>query len=465
MTIAEAGFRRATPDEQYNAQSYLLTRALRAPFYYGNALWTSVFQRLNAHNTLLWRAPLLQKVYDVFMHTIGLNPTHGVIDKMHSLKGENFYLKDPLLIERFFAFHRNGKDGIFAPNKSMTEVAKFLQECFPSIQLEDFLGTCADDQTQVLHQLLQRKLNGGTIITSFDVIKDKCADFLKGVSATGKVVNFNEVAREFTAEVMGQHLFDDPKIGLEIGKLIFKFKGYLIRKFLGSSIPKDAKLANKVASVLRECSKKILEDKGSPLFFGSNLSEEEKLAMIFIVLFAAQDNSATLLTGLVAHLRSQKEDRILNLVTAATKHLNNKERTPSNYPKEIDAYVKEVLKLYPPVPIVARGVKNDLCLDYRFKGEGQMRTLFIPQGTFVTARMIDIGARHFGEDGPHTCPGKQMTLVEVKEFFCQLLAGYDLEYDGEKNYHLESQVTANIRPDVLIRLIEPDYEEVTLKRS
>jgi cytochrome P450 len=459
MTITEATFRLATQAESSRAKGSFLLNTLKAPFYYGNMVWTTINTVRNAHNTLLWDSPLVQKVYDTFMNRIGLKPEYPYIRERFSLLGTNYNLYDPELIKKFYEIHRNGADGLFAPNKSMTIMGQMLMKWFPGLTLEDFIGTCADDQTRLLHGLLQRKLNRGSINEKFHVIQEKCQEILIDIARADSPVNFNEAARLYNAEVFGQTLFDDPEVGLKIGKLIVEFKSYLIRVFMKRMTKDDAQFAERMAAEVQECTKKLLEEVTDlPLFAGSNLTLAQKQAMIFITLFAAQDNTTTLLSAMVGHLAKVSDDEIAELEKAAVQHLLKEDRTPFNYPQEITEYLNAILKLYPPVPLVARGVKNDLCIDFKIEGDNQTHTKFIPKGAFVAARMIDIGDRFFGERGPHTCPGKDLAKVETLEFFTQLLAHYNFSHHGSTDYHLESQVTSNLTPDVMIRLHEPESE-------
>lgn len=460
MTITEATFRLATQEEKNRAKGSFLVNTLKAPFYYGNMVWTTINTVRNAHNTLLWDSPLAQKVYDAFMNHIGLKPEYPYIRERFSLLGTNYNLYDPELTKKFYEIHRNGADNLFAPNKSMTIMGQMLMKWFPGLTLEDFIGTCAEDQTRLLHGLLQRKLNRASISSTFHVIQDKCKEVLEEMAQSDSQINFNETARKYNAEVFGQTLFDDPEVGVKIGTLIVEFKSYLIRVFMKRLTKEDPQFAEKMAAEVHECTKKLLDEATDlPLFAGSNLSLAQKQAMIFITLFAAQDNTTTLLSAMVGHLAKLKKEELAGLEDAAVKHLLKQDRTPFKYPQVIVDYLNEILKLYPPVPLVARGVKNDLCIDFKIEGDGHLHTKFIPKGSFIAARMIDIGDRFFGERGPHTCPGKDLAKVETLEFFTQLLAHYDVIHHGSTDYYLESQVTSNLTPEVMITIKEPVLEE------
>jgi cytochrome P450 len=189
-----------------------------------------------------------------------------------------------------------------------------------------------------------------------------------------------------------------------------------------------------------------------PLFAGSNMTLPQKQAMLFLTLFAAQDNTATLLTAMVAHLNNLDLDQRRDLIQAAEQHVRQSNRTPFQYPQIIKKYLEDVLKLYPPVPLVARGAKEDLCIDFKLEGDDQQYTKFIPKGSNIAARMIDVGDRFFGEQGPHTCPGKDLAKVEVLEFFVQLLGNYYTGMPVNQDYHIETQITGVLKPDVKLKI-------------
>lgn len=463
MTITEATFRLATQEEKNRAKGSFLVNTLKAPFYYGNMVWTTINTIRNAHNTLLWDSPLVQKVYDAFMNRIGLKPEYPYIRERFTLMGTNYNLYDAEMIKKFYEIHRNGADGLFAPNKSMTTMGAMLMQWFPGLTLEDFILTCAENQTKILHGLLQRKLSRNAIKQSFPKIKEKCEEVLNEMAKSDQPINFNETARQYNSEVFGQTLFDDPEVAVKIGKLIIDFKSYLVRVFMKRTTKEDALFAERMANEVRESTEKLLdESKELPLFAGSNLTLAQKQAMIFITLFAAQDNTSTLLAAMVGHFAKLSEVELGELGGAAAKHLLKKDRTPFEYPQEITDYMNKVLKLLPPVALVARGVKNALCIDFKIEGDNQTYTKFIPQGAFIAARMIEVGERFFGEKGPHTCPGKDLANVETLEFITQLLAHYDVIHHGSRDYHLEYQVTSNLKPDVMITIKEPVLDEADL---
>lgn len=453
MTVGIAQIRLATEEEKYQAQSYFLVRALKAPFNFANTIWMTRTMWNNPQDTLQWKPPLVQKVYDAFMYTIGLNPAYGAIETRSSLLGVTYDLKDPTLVKTFYELHRNGEDGIFGPNKSMTAIAAFLKECFPGTKEEDFIGTCGDMQTQVLHTLLKNKLSVEAVQASLEMIKGKVDKFIKEMADSKEAVNFNEIARRYSSEVVGELLFNDAQVSAEIGELVVDFKSYLIRVFMKRLTPEDAQFANKVQEVVRKATETILEDpKKIPLFADAIMTTEEMKAMILLVIMAAQDNTATLLTALVAHLSKLTEERVLKLREAAEEYFDKDNDNPFLFPKLLTDYMKEVIAIYPPVPLVARAAKSDLVIDYQNKGETAWHQYFIPQGSAIAARMIDIRARYFGEKGPHTCPGQYVATLESMLFLCNLLFDFEMTFEGDTNFHIESQVTANLRPNVMLKI-------------
>lgn len=455
MTIVNAQIRLADEKEKSQAQSSCLVKALKAPFNYVNTRLTSLNMWRNSHDTLQWQPPLVQKVYDAFMYTIGLNPSYGAIETRSSTLGVTYDLKDPTLVRIFYELHRNGEDGIFGPNKSMTAIAEFLKKCFPGTKEEDFIGTCGNEQTDFLHTLLKNKLNVEAVQANAGMINGKVKKFIKEMADSEKAVNFNEIARRYSSEVVGELLFNDAQVGAEIGELVVDFKSYLIRVFMKTLTPEDAKFADKVTEVVRTATQKILEDpKKIPLFQDSDMTVEEMKAMILLVIMAAQDNTATLLTALVAHLVKLPDERMQQLKKAAKEHLKAGNEHPFVFPTVLNQYLKEVMSIYPPVPLVARAAKNDIVILYQLKGEWDWRRQFIPKGSAVAARMIDIRERYFGEKGPHTCPGQYVAILEAKLFLCALLADFDMMFVGDTNFHIESQVTANLRPNVMLSIFE-----------
>ena len=68
----------------------------------------------------------------------------------------------------------------------------------------------------------------------------------------------------------------------------------------------------------------------------------------------------------------------------------------------------------------------------------------------VVARISAIRDRFFGENGPHTCVGKDLAKVMSLTFFMRFIELYEASFVRPKNYHLTLQLSGKIEPSVRI---------------
>nr|P0DUK3.1 RecName: Full=Cytochrome P450 monooxygenase pspC; AltName: Full=Soppiline biosynthesis cluster protein C [Penicillium soppii] len=170
---------------------------------------------------------------------------------------------------------------------------------------------------------------------------------------------------------------------------------------------------------------------------------------ILNILVAARDTSACLMSAAVFELARRPEYQV-QLRREIAEKLSGRQPTFEDL-KDLtflNHFVKETLRMYPPVPLNARVAKNDTVLP-RGGGSDGMAPIFVPRGQLVVYQVYSMHRREdlWGSDahifrpqrwettrptfeylpfnaGPRICPGQQFALVETSYVLVRLLQEY-----------------------------------------
>jgi cytochrome P450 len=432
--VANTPLRIATQEESTAAKgSWLYQRgATLVEGYY--AKWTQENKAATQGDLLKWRSPLSQRIAECALYWMGRNPDYPAVSVRYG-STRTYTLWDDQVIEEFFKHHRNDPEDIFKPSPSVLAVANVLRDIFPEggFTEQDILLTCDYDQTKLLHNLFKKTIDRRALKANHSRMIEISDEAIGRMALSQVPVNVNEIAEQYIINLMSLHYFNQPKAGAWLTDALHHFKAYL-SKVLTRTASEDDRLLMMGSMV-------EFKENLSSCFPESALSLPKQQALLLVTLFLAQDMTATLLTAHFAHLSKQWQWRCSKMQQEVEDYYANKNSSPFTFPKSIEDYYEEVLRTYPPAPVVARTAAYDLMVG---------KTL-IPQGSLVGARILSIQRRFFGENGPHACPGKDFAKVAVLTFFTRFIEIYDASFHGPKNYHLALQFTGVIKPPVLLQ--------------
>jgi len=210
----------------------------------------------------------------------------------------------------------------------------------------------------------------------------------------------------------------------------------------------------------------------------SDFSDEELVEQVLTFLGAGHETTSVVSTWILMCLSQYPEiqeklrqEIISNFGNASQEQFTY---TAVNNLEYLDAVVKEVLRLYPPVPSSSRECAKDWILP-----SGQL----IPRGTNIVILPYFMHYRKdiWGQDaesfrperwlekdwskvenfntiympfmaGPHSCIGNKLALVEVKLIIINLLKEFSFTIDPKVVYRGVRFLTLRPDPDVLLRV-------------
>lgn len=420
--------RQATPEEFAAAKGswfYQMGAAYLESYY---TKWTLANHKNKKNDHLKDTAPVSQRIAECALYWMGRNPDYPHVSVLYGTP-KVYMLWNRNMIQELFLHHRQGI--LFKPNSSDFALTHILREAFPEGDLtdDDFLMTCSPDQTISLHRLLKEPLSRKAIKKDYVRMIELCDEAIGKIAAARDAVNIEDIAQTYVLDVIGLVFFKKVRLGQLLGALIPQFKEYLNKVSSQTDTPDDKARFQNAMDTFRNMVTTFSEDwstsKNQALFFG---------------VLMAQESSATLVTALFAHLSKQWRARTLALSEAAEDFFAKRNYSPFEFPKVIEEYYEEVMRIYPPTPIVTRTAAVDLMAG----------NTFIPQGSIVVARMIAIQDRFFGEHGPHTCVGRDLAKIMSVTFLMRFIELYDASFERPKNYHLILEWTGKIEPPVRI---------------
>lgn len=474
MTLEWVQIRHATPKDVQDTQGSILYRAAALiPWYAAKALG-SIGQAWNRNNLLAWDTPLPLDIVHTFQWYCGFKPEFLFLRaKPTFTNGDHYQLLDGKAVLEFFRQERNADQGVFAPGTSVTKIGAFISSCFPDekLQEDDFILTAGPKATKLLHNLYMKKMDHVAVKGYFGNIKEKCASFLEELE-TDTSLNFSELIPQFFSEVFGENLLGNHNAGKELSSHIQPIKRLLNKLGTGGKLkPAEELELKKIQKSVSGVTNEVLSQEEYIRFFDSEdakeLSRGQKLAFLVVALFGASDNTTNLLLAAIYCLAIEKRMTRENLQRACKEHLNQPDRNPFEYPKELDQFLAKVIRYFPPVIGVARKVKaeNGLCIEFRYKNEMNQHKVVIPNGSSLSARIYDAArnanltntttleeaSKAFSPFGgiPQRCPGEQFAKTVILELLLQMVANYNVYLPGDYRIHQELQITSIIKPDVM----------------
>lgn len=359
------------------------------------------------------------------------------------------------LIKAMLKLSRNGD--FFSPSKGMKVIEDLLQECFSGITTEDLILSCKKDKTIFFHKLLRQILQPKCIKGYLPAIREECRASFDTVKDHAQV-NATDMARNFFTRSFGQNIFNNSESGLRLNGHLDSFKEIISRQACGLATPDDVHLKEKLVQAIRQTISEILTE--NPNLFAVDeslgekpLDEKTKGGLIFLLIFAAQDNTTTSLSAALWRLASDPDKQ-----TMLREKCQEFQKNPQGmYPKELNDFFIEVMQAHTPVPGVTRMAAQDLCFEFSLDSDidPSPHKAIVLKNVILVGRIDKIGIEnlldplHFGS-GTHICPGQYYAKNAIKEFLIHALANYEMELVGPEELVLKLAFTAVLEEPVNI---------------
>lgn len=424
---APAPLRMATLEEITSARgSWLYQRGARILEGYC-VKWTHVNER---RDLLKDTASLTQRVAECALYCMGLNGSFPDVSVLYGFQ-RVYTLWNRQHIEEFFKHHRNAENHLFVIDPSLRALAMALRDAFPEADLsdDDLLMTSSPDQTFLFHKLIREPLNWVAIKQNYCRIIELADEGIGQIASSRDVVSIDQFAQIYVLNVIGLLLFKQPHLGRTLFHSIQQFQSYWMKVADRIDTADDRKQLKSAIDAFRT----LIATYDHPW------NEPKKQALAFSLLLS-EGATTTLVAAHFAHLSKQWHSRTVELSDAAEEFFAQKVYSPKAFPKLFEDYHEEVLRNYPPAPAVVRQAATDLMVG---------KTL-IPQGSIVMARISAIRDRFYGENGPHTCVGKDLAKVMSLTFFMRFIELFEASFERPKNYHITLQLSGKIDPPVRI---------------
>lgn len=389
------------------------------------AKWTQVNER---GDLIKDTASLTQRIAECALYCMGLNSSYPDVSVLYG-SHRVYTLWNRQHIEDYFKHHRNAENHLFVIDPSVRALARALCDAFPEADLsdDDLLMTCSPDQTFLFHKLIREPLNWAAIKKNYCRIIELADEAIGQIAASRDVVSIDQIAQVYVLNVIGLLFFKQPHLGSLLFHSIRQFQSYWVKVAERTDTADDRKQLKSVIDAFRALIAK----------YDHQWSEPKKQALVFSLLLS-EGAATTLVAAHFAHLSKQWHSRTVELSDASEDFFAQKTYSPKEFPKLFEDYHEEVLRNYPPAPAVVREAATDLMVG----------NTLIPKGSMVIARISAIRDRFYGENGPHTCVGKDLVKVMSLTFFMRFIELFEASFERPKNYHISLQLSGKIEPPV-----------------
>lgn len=477
--IDKAKFRLATKEESQQAQGGILWKWVKSPWDVVCRVMGTlelVFKKSDPH---AWQRPLIQSWVERVFYHIGYNQEELFLNSIYT-----FFLNDRHMIcdsstvyKAFLRHHRN--DSIFASSISMKAFFKIFKEIFPDDHLEenlqvtedDFIMTCTSNRTKEFHTLLRPLLKGNGLKTFAPRIYPKVEETLQNwfqKSESEEVINATVETRIFATRVITDLMFGKEFFSEEIAESIDFINKFIMDRILKKVTHESETEYERVKKIFKDSIDEILSNENLPLFENSkNLSDQKKKALIFVILFAGQETTSSLLTWILRQLalHPKKQNKLYKAI----------QETAENCPAdELVSKLEAIKNLFnrsiaefTPVYGIGRLFKEDVCLEYHVKGEQESRKRIFFKDEIISIRISEQADRVLEKSekdpfnyeewfpfggGPHKCPGEKLAYQEITQFILGLVKNYIVETEQRSYIKKRGHVTLKLEEDVLISL-------------
>jgi cytochrome P450 len=460
MHIEKAIFRAATPEECAEARGGAFYQMISFPASCTQKTLGTLQLMRNPSSYFLGEKLFVTKIWDSVKNLFWDN--EPFIQRSPSFQMSITHFSDPIILKEFFRHHRSDPDSIFAPSKSMLGILNFMKECFPEMNI--FIFNCTEQQTIIFHKLLQQVLSQENVNSNLDKMEQICQSLLmrfKENRLSGESLNLSELVFNYFSEIFGTLIIKNCETGKALSRQLSLFKQLAVKIIRNILTEEDKEQVVKLVRDIQQTTSLILKE--NPTLFRdeeNSLNEDDRKALIFVCLFAAQDNTTTLLTTALWFL-AKDEDKQKELQENLKDFDNND--SPTKFPEKLETFFAEILKEKSPVPSVGRIASQDICLEYKMENEEKERKAIFFKGELLgaridrTAKTCQIKERKAVEtysqfmafgSGMNKCAGRMFAKTSIKIFLRHILSHYHLKLDRPSELKTEIAITTILTENV-----------------
>lgn len=463
--VSEAHFRLATQEESQAARGGIGWQVLISPWTLACKVMGTVEMVFRKANIISWQEPLLQDLVDRAWIYMGYNPENAFIQNIYSFFGNRHLLEGNKEVFKAFLSHYRS-DEIFENSMSMKKLLEIIRKTFPDDKFtpEDFMFTCSAEQTKIYRALLHKMLNGKKIKEFAPLIQKNVQVTLKEWNSrceNGEQINITLETRLFTSKIITQLMFADDETSQKITRSIDFINYYIVKSIVSFYMPaKDEELFKDALVTFREAVDKILCSESIPLFEEkNNLSLSQKKALIFILFFAGQDTTASLLTHVLHELAINPDAQ-----ECLRKEIINSTHKNVQQIVGINRFFNRSIKEFTPAYGIGRYLKEDTCFEFQLENETEMRKRIFFKGETVAIRIHRLADYTLNEEasnyrnwfpfgfGPHSCPGEKLAREEIMLFLQELVLNYTIETEQKGDISRIGMITLQFSENIMITL-------------
>lgn len=446
--VAEACFRKATPEEVEEAKGSLLYRVVtypfKAPLDFTYRIFGTLSMYLGGTDVLSWKQPFIQTFIEKAFRLAGYDKHTLFMQTLYSFKGKRRFLLDPVVVKELFKHHRK-EEGLFRDTRTMEEIFNILEEVFPKEKFDknSMMFTCAPEHTKRYRDLLEPFLKQEAINDFIPEIQETASEFIEEW-AKNELIDVSLETRQYASRIITSLMFNNGTVSAVISESVNYINNYIVKSIMGVTEEEKA-LYQKSLKDFRKAVTIILKQDKIPLFEGQEISESEKKAMIFILFFAGQETTSSLLTYILFQLAL--DQKLQNTLYSSLRSVNDERfENLKNRSRKINSFFLEMLRKFPPVYGTGRRCDNEVCLVYKLRDEDIQRKTIIREDDILVPLMIKLAENPewrcfpFG-DGVNACPGRALAFYEVSELILKLIEGYTIHTNQNEN---EVKISAKV---------------------
>lgn len=455
--------RAATLDEVLGAKGGFLYRSITYPWRVFCKIIGTLQLLFSGTDFRYWKQSIAQKLEKRIALWRGQQGL-SFLRTFYDIYGRSFVLDEQEKIaQAIFNHHRN--DGLFLGHRSYEAIFEKLQQAFPEedFKFDDFVLTCDHANSGKIRKLLSHNAFNDKKMRDFsETMSATIDDTLKSWSSQmGGNVEITLGSRLYATSIFCQLLFGK-RFEMHEEKLADSIKfmnEYIIKRATGFISGRDnAKLEIALAHI-REMILDILNEPDLPVFKtketeDEDLTETQKKAMIFALLFAGQETTAALLSYIIWQLAldPDKQEELYRAVLF-------------DQTKKIEDIFTESIRKFSPAAYIGRKVYTDICVEYLWEGDPTKRKEKI---VFFKGDGIIVNVLKFAQDkslseddsydggfvfgsGIHTCPGKKLAFAEITQFISSLIRQFVISTE-QKEVAMCAKATLTFTEPIFVTL-------------
>lgn len=447
--IQKAEFRIATKEEVAYAKGGFAYQCVKKLWVLVCKVMGTVEVYFKGPNIVSWNIPWPQTFIEKFAYLIGCQPEFPFLRRFYTIFGDRIFLSDKVSMDALFEHFR--RDEILEIGTSMKAIFNILCEIFPddNIKENDLMVTCEKEHVKPYRNLLLKNLSQAAIKTNNSMISETIDSVLKKweeKSKSGGIINSTEETMLFTSSIITKMAFGSDNSSSEIAKSINFLNRYVVNKFLNQVTDEDQHKYHASLKTLKEAIESVLTpNRDLPIFRGVELTRQQKKAMIFVLYFAGQETTASLLNYILWQLAKDP-----------------KKQAELRTGEDIRKFFLQSLKDLNPAYGVARLLKTDTCFEYTLEGQTTPHKVIMLKDEYVVANIHALAKKVLEIDDyndwhafgykKHRCPGDHLAREEIIQFLTALLKNYTIETTQQGPNPIVGFITAQLANEVQITI-------------